>query len=733
MLEIVYGVIEDTNDPLKNGRVRARFFGVHVDSATELPTSDLPWASVIQSTSSAALSGIGTSPRLLRGSWIVGFFTDTDKQKPIIIGSISGIPGAIANRSPTDVNSISDIVANTPSTTPPIYSSTGIEPQYIGSLTNSQVTTLKTAIAKLTTVQDSSIESSLKSNYTLMANAGVLSPDVVPEKTAGILFVAHMMNVSNAIKYVNGDNIPDASGTTPSQYYQKGYQVILGTSTVEEPTRQNLTRPAIDKNSSQQFQDARKYDPGVSVTTSHRQGFQDPTGTYPLKNHLNESDINRLAKGTNTSKTIVGQKETDRVKSVPVANGTATWAQSPIPYGTVYPNNQVTATEAGHVFELDDTPGATRINLHHQAGTFFEIDDTGNKVEKIVGIRTIIVEKDELVYIKGSGHVNLDGDLSVRVGGMCNIEVIGDANLKVNGNLTQEVTGNYSLKVGGDISMKGSNTNIDGSAGLIITSPNLLLKSPTIMTNPQTGDIMNGLHMPTYVPITVTPISTYAPSIQIPTPISRQEAVDFILEDSPDITSVLYQNAPAPLLKKSDTTPPLTVISVSGLCGFTQLSGNTQLTVNYQLSDLYGNHPFPFVEGQHGLMAEEIACNMKQLAINVLEPLREKYSSIGFKINSAFREAGSNISKSKNISQHELGQAVDISFTTIRGKADDREQFYNLANEIKNIVPFDQLLLEYRSTGSVWIHISFTSQNLRRQVLTLNDDKTYGEGLHLLM
>jgi hypothetical protein len=150
------------------------------------------------------------------------------------------------------------------------------------------------------------------------------------------------------------------------------------------------------------------------------------------------------------------------------------------------------------------------------------------------------------------------------------------------------------------------------------------------------------------------------------------------------------------------------------------------------LSDLCGAHPFPFNVGQHGLSAEEIACNLKQLAINVIEPLRERYSHLGFKINSCHREAGSNISKSKKISQHELGQAVDISFSEVRGQSNDREQFYNLAAEIKDAVPFDQLLLEYRSSGSVWIHISFNTTNLRRQILTLNDDKVYGEGLYLL-
>ena len=43
------GVVEDRNDPLKIGRVRVRAIGYHTSNKTELPTSDLPWASVMTS------------------------------------------------------------------------------------------------------------------------------------------------------------------------------------------------------------------------------------------------------------------------------------------------------------------------------------------------------------------------------------------------------------------------------------------------------------------------------------------------------------------------------------------------------------------------------------------------------------------------------------------------------------------------------------------------------------
>ena len=725
------GVVEDTLDPLKNGRVRVRVFGVHSDSVTELPTSDLPWAGVVQSTDSAAISGIGRTPRLLNGTWVCGFFIDIAKQKFMVLGSVSGIPGSVSNKSPADVNSIEDIVANIPPINPPepITQANGtvVEQPYIGSLTNTQVKKLSSSIGT------TDLTSEFKKFYTDLSNAGILSPEVVPEKTAGILYVAHYMSEQAAIDLIRGIDTQESGTTnTASSYYKSGYSILIGVVTNELPNTSNLTQSAIDKKSTQQYQDARKYDPGTKASPTSVQGFSDPSGKYPLKELTNESDINRLAKGTHTSKTIVGEKETKRITNIPVANGSATWNQSPIPYGSVYPNNQVTATESGHVIELDDTPGAERINIHHKAGTFSEIDNIGNLVERTAGIRTIIVEKDELVYIKGSGHVNLDGDLSIRVGGACNIEVIGNANLKVHGDFTHEVSGSYNIKASA-ISMKADSINLEGTSSFNITSSNLLLKSPTIQPNPWTGDIMMGSHLNTSVSIDVPTVASYSPTIKIPSPVSRQEAADFVLEDSPDVTSVMYQNSPAPVVQKSDVAVAANVLSVDVGCDWVQVTGDTQLSTNYKLSDLCGNHPFPFINGQHGLSARELACNLKHLAINVIEPLAEKYRTIGFNINGCFREAGSNISKSKKISQHELGQAVDISFSSIRGQANIREQLYKLAAEIRDSVPFDQLILEYRSSGSVWIHISFTSSNLRRQVLTLNNDKLYDVDLHLLV
>jgi hypothetical protein len=88
------GVVEDINDPLKLGRCRVRILGFHNPDTRAIPVDHLPWATVVQPVTSAAISEVGQSPTgLLQGSWVIGFFRDPQFfQEPIILGSIAGIP-----------------------------------------------------------------------------------------------------------------------------------------------------------------------------------------------------------------------------------------------------------------------------------------------------------------------------------------------------------------------------------------------------------------------------------------------------------------------------------------------------------------------------------------------------------------------------------------------------------------------------------------------------------------
>ena len=88
------GVVEDRNDPDALGRVRVRCLGFHTEDLNDIPTADLPWATVMHPVTDPSMQGLGNTPSfLVEGSWVVGFFSDArEKQQPIIMGSLPGIP-----------------------------------------------------------------------------------------------------------------------------------------------------------------------------------------------------------------------------------------------------------------------------------------------------------------------------------------------------------------------------------------------------------------------------------------------------------------------------------------------------------------------------------------------------------------------------------------------------------------------------------------------------------------
>ena len=92
------GVVEDRQDPLQLGRVRVRCLGFHSESLIDIPTEDLPWAHVMHPVTDPAMQGLGNTPAwLTEGSWVLGFFRDSELQQPVILGTLPGIPESHAS------------------------------------------------------------------------------------------------------------------------------------------------------------------------------------------------------------------------------------------------------------------------------------------------------------------------------------------------------------------------------------------------------------------------------------------------------------------------------------------------------------------------------------------------------------------------------------------------------------------------------------------------------------
>jgi hypothetical protein len=106
-----FGTVEDRNDPKEMGRVKVRVFGMHSsDKINDIPTASLPWAPVMNPTTTPGTSGLGQTPFLVPGSWVVVQFLDNQKQSPIVMGSINGFPDS----KPNSENGFADPVGTFP-------------------------------------------------------------------------------------------------------------------------------------------------------------------------------------------------------------------------------------------------------------------------------------------------------------------------------------------------------------------------------------------------------------------------------------------------------------------------------------------------------------------------------------------------------------------------------------------------------------------------------------------
>lgn len=177
---------------------------------------------------------------------------------------------------------------------------------------------------------------------------------------------------------------------------------------------------------------------GSEITT----GFSDPDGVYP--NRVDESDVNRLARDNGIPHPVLAEKESARTKSVKIATPIGgTWDEPASTYAAKYTDNHVMETEGGHIREYDDTTNAKRIHEWHDSGTFYEIDNEGNKVVRIV--------KDSYEIVAGNEYVKVKGNVNLTVDGNCNMYVEKDWNVQVGGNWNVNVGANWNNTIGANI------------------------------------------------------------------------------------------------------------------------------------------------------------------------------------------------------------------------------------------------------------------------------------------
>ena len=145
-----------------------------------------------------------------------------------------------------------------------------------------------------------------------------------------------------------------------------------------------------------------------------------------------------------------------------------------------------------------------------------------------------------------------------------------------------------------------------------------------------------------------------------------------------------------------------------------------QLTSNFSLKELTVSDTATRL-GLSNVPTDDVVANLKVLAENILQPVREHYGK-SVKVNSGYRapEVNAAVGGSKT-SDHCKGQAADIEITGVANG--------DLAQYIADNFKFTQVILEFYTQGvpdSGWVHVSYDPANLKCQTLTAvkKDGKT---------
>jgi zinc D-Ala-D-Ala carboxypeptidase len=119
---------------------------------------------------------------------------------------------------------------------------------------------------------------------------------------------------------------------------------------------------------------------------------------------------------------------------------------------------------------------------------------------------------------------------------------------------------------------------------------------------------------------------------------------------------------------------------------------------------------------KHGIANEptiEHLLNLKELATNVFQPIREHFA-VPVGISSGYRsEALNDLIGGSSRSQHSKGEALDID-ADIYGGITNKQIF----EFIKDRLDFDQLIWEFGTDEEpAWVHVSYKSSGNRREIL----------------
>ena len=161
----------------------------------------------------------------------------------------------------------------------------------------------------------------------------------------------------------------------------------------------------------------------------------------------------------------------------------------------VYPLYYSHKSRSGHVFNMDDSPGAESVKVQHRSGSSIQMMPDGQvvfhnkkgKYEVTFGENRMVVTGAQDIVVQGGGSLKVDGDYNMTVRGNMNYECDGDFNatyknynMAVRGNMDTGVLGNQTTKVEGNTEHASEGRTVitaDGGLGIASSSDSVGIES----------------------------------------------------------------------------------------------------------------------------------------------------------------------------------------------------------------------------------------------------------------
>jgi hypothetical protein len=606
--------------------------------------------------------------------------------------------------------------------------------------------TSKTKFLEDTAIQESAVVAASKINYNTLLRMGKISDKDDPKDVAGLLATSLAMGVTNADKL----NKKDINGKLAKDYFV-AVNTALGGNARDFEYKLDAAGNFLPSTNNTNTNNAALNNSALN----NIKGFQDPNKKYPSSDYTGVSDINKLAVGDVTHKSF-NVKKNRKIDNIQLANSKQTWNEPDSAYGAGYPYNQVTETEAGHLIELDSTPGAERIHIFHKTGTYIEIDVNGSMVRKTVGDNYEVIDRNNLVYVKGAQCITVEGKTSILVKDDAKIQVEGDLAVTSHGNTLVQSAGqtsiisenlrvtaakSFSLVSEGPISMQGKGINFYSKDGDIVqkASGDFLMESGRASTMSINGGLetliegatvkqQSGAVSIQQIDRPIDKLPEKKSPDKTPIPLLQREVVSkaTFYHDAGDEGTDAYKLSLEQLGLINTSITPKVVEGEAILSAATPI-----IKVNDEDINKFTFFPRSFIlsnkdnriftlddmlkdgglVAQRGLTEKQIVYNLKQLTVNCLDPIKAKFPDM--KINSVFRPVTTTVTGSNaETSDHGLGAAADIKFTNTRFK-----DYSDIAQWIVQNIPHRQIILEYafesgnNKLRSAWIHIAFLTAN----------------------